>query len=151
VMAGRVLHGPLCVPAREVLRETAGEIPWEIAHALSYRRSRGLSYGLSRALNAGLWYGMGYATTHGGVGVMDDGLAATGSGAGVDAVQDLDAVPGGRHSSPAAGVGKGVWLAGLGLAPAGLAGKIITVAGYKGGVGKTLLAYELALPNAADY
>ena len=53
-------------------------------------------------------------------------------------------VPGGRHSERRPGAGKGSWLAELGLTPADLAGRIITVAAYKGGVGKTFLAYELA-------
>jgi chromosome partitioning protein len=60
---------------------------------------------------------------------------------------DLD-VPGGRHSPYVPGTGKGSWLlhhlAQLGLTPADLAGGIITVAGYKGGIGKTMLAYEIA-------
>lgn len=36
------------------------------------------------------------------------------------------------------------WLRALGYDPADLAGKVIAVAGYKGGIGKTLLALELA-------
>jgi chromosome partitioning protein len=39
---------------------------------------------------------------------------------------------------------KGAWLRSVGLTPAELAGTVFTVASYKGGVGKTLLAYELA-------
>ena len=52
--------------------------------------------------------------------------------------------PGGRHSQRVPGQGKGSWLETIGLQPADLAGRIITVAAYKGGVGKTFLAYELA-------
>lgn len=63
----------------------------------------------------------------------------------------LDELPGGRHSKPAVQGGKGTWLAQYGLTPADLAGKIITVAAYKGGVGKTFLAYELAYMLGAIY
>jgi chromosome partitioning protein len=53
-------------------------------------------------------------------------------------------MPGGRHSQENAGRGKGSWLATLGLTPADLAGKVIAVAAYKGGVGKTMASYDLA-------
>jgi len=56
---------------------------------------------------------------------------------------DVDGVPG-RHTTGLAGAGKGSWLAELGMTPADLAGKIIAVAAYKGGIGKTMLSYELA-------
>ena len=59
-------------------------------------------------------------------------------------VLDDDELPGGRHSERVAGVGKGAWLQEIGVVPGSLAGKVVTVAAYKGGVGKTLLAYELA-------
>lgn len=62
----------------------------------------------------------------------------------VDTVPDEDELPGGRHSEPVPGSGKGAWLQQLGFDRDALAGKVITVAAYKGGVGKTLLAYELA-------
>jgi chromosome partitioning protein len=52
--------------------------------------------------------------------------------------------PGGRHSPREPGTGKGSWLQSIGLTPADLAGRIIAVAAYKGGVGKTFMAYELA-------
>ncbi|RZU46684.1 chromosome partitioning protein [Krasilnikovia cinnamomea] len=55
-----------------------------------------------------------------------------------------DEVPGGRHSTPERDRGKGSWLAQYGLTPADLAGRIVSVASYKGGVGKTFLAYEVA-------
>jgi chromosome partitioning protein len=54
-----------------------------------------------------------------------------------------DILPG-RHSTAAPNRGKGAWLARYGLQPADLAGRIICVAAYKGGVGKTFLGYELA-------
>lgn len=57
---------------------------------------------------------------------------------------DSDFLPGGRHSPAEAGVGKGTWLHGIGLTPAHLKGRIIATAAYKGGVGKTFAAYELA-------
>ncbi|MDM4723479.1 hypothetical protein QTQ03_29310 [Micromonospora sp. WMMA1363] len=60
------------------------------------------------------------------------------------ALVEQDGIPGGRHSARESGAGKGAWLATLGMTPADLTGKIIVVAGYKGGIGKTLLAYELA-------
>lgn len=63
---------------------------------------------------------------------------------GTDQMSDEDELPGGRHSERVAGGGKGAWLRDIGVEPGGLAGKVITVAAYKGGVGKTLLAYELA-------
>ncbi|GAB1646911.1 hypothetical protein KRMM14A1259_73340 [Krasilnikovia sp. MM14-A1259] len=39
---------------------------------------------------------------------------------------------------------KGAWLRSVGLNPVDLAGKVFTSASYKGGIGKTLIAYELA-------
>jgi chromosome partitioning protein len=71
--------------------------------------------------------------------VPDDDPTA---GTPVDA--DPDAVPGGRHSQAPATAGKGSWLRQLGMTPADLAGTIIAVAAYKGGVGKTFLGYELS-------
>lgn len=62
----------------------------------------------------------------------------------ISAVPDDGDVPGGRHSERAPGSGKGAWLAGYGLSPADLAGRTVTVSSYKGGVGKTFLAYEIA-------
>jgi chromosome partitioning protein len=59
-------------------------------------------------------------------------------------VSDRTGLAGGQHSPGPSGRGKGTWLHGFGLQPADLAGSIIAVAAYKGGVGKTLLAYELA-------
>jgi chromosome partitioning protein len=55
-----------------------------------------------------------------------------------------DEVPGGRHSRSGQDQGKGAWLARYGLVPADLAGFVVTVASYKGGVGKTFMAYEVA-------
>lgn len=55
-----------------------------------------------------------------------------------------DELPGGRHSEAGPGLGKGAWLASAGVGPQDLAGKVVTISAYKGGVGKTLLAYELA-------
>ncbi|ROP21293.1 ParA family protein [Couchioplanes caeruleus] len=55
-----------------------------------------------------------------------------------------DEVPGGRHSAPVPERGKGAWLAQYGLTPSDLAGFTVVVAAYKGGVGKTFLAYEMA-------
>ena len=57
---------------------------------------------------------------------------------------EADAAQGGRHSSEPPGSGKGSWLSTLALKPEDLAGKIVAVAAYKGGVGKTMLSYELA-------
>lgn len=55
-----------------------------------------------------------------------------------------DDLPGGRHSESVQGVGKGTWLQTVGVERGSLAGKVVTVAAYKGGMGKTFLAYELA-------
>lgn len=64
--------------------------------------------------------------------------------AGQEADTDTDVLPGGRHSPVTDGAGKGSWLRSLGLTPADLAGRIIATSAYKGGVGKTFMAYELA-------
>lgn len=64
--------------------------------------------------------------------------------AGQEADPDTDALPGGRHSPAVHGAGRGSWLQTLDLTPADLTGRIITVSAYKGGVGKSFLAYELA-------
>lgn len=66
-----------------------------------------------------------------------------------DHAAEDDELPGGRHSERLPGSGKGAWLRAIGVEPATLAGKIITVAAYKGGVGKTLHAYELAYLTGA--
>jgi chromosome partitioning protein len=70
--------------------------------------------------------------------VVDDEVGAAMLAEGPDVFLD------GRHIERPAAFGKGVWLASLGLTPADLAGKIISVVQYKGGVGKSFLANELA-------
>lgn len=62
----------------------------------------------------------------------------------VDRHAEDEVIPSGRHSESEPGAGKGVWLTEIGVDRSALAGKIVTVAAYKGGVGKTFLAYELA-------
>lgn len=75
---------------------------------------------------------------------MDDDEGNAAAGEEVADQDHLDPLPGGRHSTPGEGLGKGTWLRTQGLTPADLAGKVFSTAQYKGGVGKTLLAYELA-------
>lgn len=64
----------------------------------------------------------------------------------LDAGEDAgpDGYVGGHGALREGARGRGEWLKSLGLGPRALAGKIITVGGYKGGIGKTTIAYELA-------
>jgi chromosome partitioning protein len=133
----QMLLGGTRIHSREIVREIAFEISGGIIHAVGVTSPSGLRRGVSDAACGVAWYGDSVTFLYAGglLTVVDDDLSA--------AAADEPEVPG-RHSEAEDGLGKGAWLATLGLTPADLAGIIIVVCGYKGGIGKTLLAYELA-------